>query len=192
MSIKDEVEFVKDSLTGDEKILENAFKLERLYKKHRMKLWAGIVVVLLLIGGKFGMQEYKGVQLDSANKSLLALEKNPKNEDALANLKAKNPKLFELFRYSQAVKNSNIKTLEKLSKTNDKLIADISKYHMAVLQSKTTNSQYYNDLVLIEEAYNALKEKKKTLANQKLSLIGENSPVSSVARLLRHYALESK
>jgi len=192
LSIKDEVEFVKDSLSGDEKILESAFKLERVYKKHKLKLWTGIVVILLLVGANFGTQAYNQAKLDSANEALLTLKTDPANSTAIAQLKADNPKLYELYRYANATKNSDIKTLEELSSSSDALIADISKYHAGVLGAKSVDSQYYQDLVLVEEAYSALKENKKDLANQKLALIAENSPVSSVARLLKHYALESK
>jgi len=192
LSIKDEVEFVKGSLSGDEKILESAFKVERIYKKHKLKLWAGIAVVVLLIGANFGTKAYKEGKLNTANEALLTLKADPKNSEAMEQLKANNPKLYELYSYAEATKSGDVKALKELSSSGDALIADISKYHAAALESKSVNSEYYQDLVLVQEAYSALKDNKKDVANQKLTLIAENSPVSSIARLLRHYTIESK
>jgi len=189
VSLKDQAGFVKEALSGDEKILESAFKLEKLYKKHKFKLWAFIAVLVLFFGGRFGMQAYQNAKLESANEALLTLQKNPSDTTALSTLKEKNPKLYELVSYMNAVKNKNSAALEKLSSSSDAVIADISKYHAGLLASKTVDSTYYKELALVEEAYEALKGGKKEIAQQKLSLIGENSPVSSIARLLQHYTL---
>ena len=47
MSIQDDVNYVKKELSGDEKVLESAFKLETLYKKYKFFVW-GIVGAVLL------------------------------------------------------------------------------------------------------------------------------------------------
>ncbi|MDQ7085513.1 MAG: hypothetical protein Q9M36_11560 [Sulfurovum sp.] len=47
MSIKDDVNYVKKSLSSDEKVLESAFKLETLYRKHKVKLW-GLAIALVV------------------------------------------------------------------------------------------------------------------------------------------------
>ncbi len=189
MSLKDQAGFVKEALSGDEKILESAFKLEKLYKKHKFKFWAVIAVLVLFFGGRAGMQAYQNATLQSANEALLTLQKDPGNTAAQSTLKEKNPKLYELFSYMNAMKNKDAAALEKLSSSSDPIVTDISKYHAALLSSKTADSSYYKELALVEEAYQALKGGKKEIAQQKLSLIGENSPVSSIAKLLQHYTL---
>ncbi len=189
MSLKDEVEFVKSSLTGDEKILENAFKLEKLYKNNKKKIWAVIVLVVVGFSGNIALNAYQNAQLHSANDALLTLQKDPSDSSALDTLKSKNPKLYELYTYSQSFDKSDAKALEALSSSSDEILADLSKYNAAMLNSKTVDSKYYQEMVLVEEAYTALKDGKKDLAKQKLSLIGENSPISSVARLLKHYTI---
>ncbi len=192
MSLKDQAGFVKEALSGDEKILESAFKLEKLYKKHKLKLWSAVVLLVLFFGARAGMQAYRNATLHSANEALLTLQKNPNDTTALATLKEKNTKLYELFSYMQAVKSKDAAALKKLHTSSDEILADISTYHAALLESKVSDSKYYQELALVEEAFEALKNGKKEIAKQKLSLVGENSPVSSIARLLKHYTIEVK
>jgi hypothetical protein len=192
VSLKDQAGFVKEALSGDEKILESAFKLEKLYKKHKLKLWSAVVLLVLFFGGRAGMQAYQNATLHSANEALLTLQKNPNDSAALATLKEKNTKLYELFSYMQAVKSKDVAALKKLHTSSDEILADISAYHAALLESKVSDSKYYQELALVEEAFEALKSGKKEIAKQKLSLVGENSPVSSIARLLKHYTIEVK
>ena len=192
MSLKDQAGFVKEALSGDEKILESAFKLEKLYKKHKFKLWAGVIALVLFFGGKVGMAAYQNSQLHQANEALLTLQKQPDNTEARKILQEKNPKLSALFAYMQAVEKQDSDALKTLGSNSDTMISDMSKYHAAVLDSKVVDSVYYQELALVEEAFEALKNGKKEIAKQKLSLVAENSPVASIARLLRHYTVETK
>jgi len=192
VSLKDQAGFVKEALSGDEKILESAFKLEKLYKKHKFKLWAAVIALVLFFGGRAGMAAYKNSQLHQANVALLTLQKQPDNTEARKILQDKNPKLYALFSYMQAVEKQDSSALKTLDSSSDSMIADISKYHAAVLDSKVVDSVYYQELALVEEAFEALKNGKKEIAKQKLSLVAENSPVASIARLLRHYTVETK
>jgi len=193
VSLKDQAGFVKEALSGDEKILESAFKLEKLYKKHKFKLWAAVIALVLFFGGRAGMALYQNSQLHQANDALLTLQKQPDNTEARKILQDKNPKLYVLFTYMEAAKKHDSSALQALSaNSSDALIADLGKYHAAVLESKAVDSVYYQELSLVEEAFEALKNGKKEIAKQKLSLVAENSPVASIARLLRHYTIETK
>ncbi|NKQ40269.1 MAG: hypothetical protein HF962_01710 [Sulfurovum sp.] len=192
MSLKDQAGFVKEVLSGDEKILESAFKLEQLYKKHKLKIWSLLILLVLFFAGRAGMQAYQEANLYDANSALLVLQENPSDSVALSTLKEKNPKLYELFSYMNAVKNKEGSKLSSLGSSSDALIADISKYHAAVIESKVVDSTYYLELSLVQEAYEALRGGKKDLAKQKLALVPENSAVSGIARLLRHYTIEVK
>ena len=192
MSLKDQAGFVKEALSGDEKILESAFKLEKLYKKHKFKLWGVIIALVLFFGGRAGMAAYQNSQLHQANEALLTLQKQPDDAAARKILQEKNPKLYALYAYMQAVEKQQSDVLQTLSSSSDALIEDISKYHAAVLDDKVVDSVYYQELALVEEAFEALKQGKKEIAKQKLSLVAENSPVASIARLLKHYTIETK
>ncbi len=192
MSLKDQAGFVKEALSSDEKVLESAFKLEKLYKKHKFKLWTVIALLVLFFAGRAGIAAYEESRLNAANEALLTLQQNPDDKTALSTLKEKNPNLYELFSYMNAVKKRDKEALAALGSSTDEIISDISRYHAAVAGSKVTDSVYYNDLVLVAEAYEALKKGNKDIAKQKLSLIAENSPVSNIANLLKHYTIEVK
>ena len=192
MSIKDELQHVKDELTGDEKILESAFKLERLYKKNKLLIWSIVMLVIVGFGGKAAWGAYQQNKLETANEAFLVLQKDPKNSSAAESLKNNNPKLYALYELSQALKNGASGQLKTLESGSDTLIADIAKYHAAALESKVVDSMYYHDLSVVEDAYADLKAGKKSEAKSKLSLIAENSPVAKIAQLLKHYTIEFK
>jgi len=189
MSLKDEVEFVKDSLTGDEKVLESAFRLEKIYNKNKKTIWAALILIVVAFGGNAAVNAYQANKLDTANDALLALQANPADTIAKQTLKTNNPKLYELYTYSKAFDSKDVKTLESLNANGDKILADVAKYNAAMLKSQPTDSKYYQEMVLVEEAFTALKDGKKEIAKHKLALIGENSPVSNIARLLKHYTI---
>ena len=189
MSIKDELNYVKDELSSDEKLLENAFKLERIYKKHKIKIWAVAALVILGFGGKAAVGAFNEHKLMKANDALLTLMSKPGDKTALSELKSNNPKLYNLYIYSNSVDKKDIKSLEHISKSDDALLNDLSAYHLNVLDSKAGESKYYSDLSALEKAYEALKNGKKSEAKTILAMIGENSPVAGVAKYLKHYTL---
>ncbi len=190
MSLKDDVKYVKEELSSDEKLLESAFRLERFYKKNKIAIWALVAVVILGFGGKAAYGAYQERQLAQANEALLKLEKNPADKAALETLKSDNPKLYALYTYAQAVQAGKVEPLKPLAASKDPLLSDLVRYHEAVLQKRAGDSKYYHDLSLVEKAYLALKAGKKEEARSQLTLISEASPVAGIARLLRHYTLQ--
>ncbi len=190
MSLKDELHYVKEELSSDEKLLESAFRLEKFYKKHRVKIFALLALVVVAFGAKLGYGAWKEHSLQLANAALLKLEKNPADQAALAELKANNPKLYMLYRYSTAVDSAKPQELKEPAASKDARLQDLARYHEAVLAMRAGDSRYYPDLSKVEKAYLALKAGKKAEARRELELIAENSPVASIARLLRHAALK--
>ena len=190
VSFKDEVKYVKDELSSDEKLLESAFRLERIYRKYKVTIWAAVVLIIVGFGGKALWGVYQEHKLEQANQALLSLEKNPADTQALETLKADNPKLYSLYLYATAVKSRNVQELKKLASSSDKRLQDLARYHEAVLQSRAGDSRYYPDLSRVEKAYLALKAGKKQEAREILALVPENSPVAGVARLLRHATIQ--
>jgi hypothetical protein len=192
VSIKDELQHVKDELSGDEKILESAFKLERLYKKNKVLIWLIAIFVFVGLGGNAAWTAYKQHKLAVANDAFLLLKKDPGNADAAATLQNNNPRLYALYALSEAVKHQKSEQLKAFETNHDALIADIARYHAAALDNQTVDSVYYHDLTVVEEAYADLQTGKKSEARSKLSLIAENSPVAKIAQLLKHYTIDLK
>ena len=186
MSIKDDVNFVKKELSGDEKVLESAFKLETIYKKYKVHIWGLLIVLVVFFGGRSAMESIHETKLATANEAFLALQVKADDADALKILQENNPALFELFSYSQAVKKQDTKTLEALSKSKNVVIADASAYTAATLNKKPVDSTLYKELALFEEAYLAIQAGDTKKAKAKLEDIDGRSPLAVLTEFLKH------
>jgi hypothetical protein len=192
VSIKDDVNYVKKELSGDEKVLESAFKLETLYKKHKFKIWGVAVALVLFFGGKAIQESMHEAQLKTANEAFLVLQQNPTDKASFKTLEENNPALLELFFYSQAVKNQDAKTLKTLSSSKNEIIADASAYTAGVLDKKPVDSVLYKEMALFEEAYLAIGAGDAKTAKEKLELIDERSPLAVVSGFLKHSIIKAK
>jgi len=192
VSIKDDVKYVKAELSGDEKVLESAFRLETLYKKYKVLVWGVAVVVPLFFIGQAAMASMEETKLEDANKAFLTLQENPKDTQALSVLKEKNPSLFELYTFSTAAKAHDVKALTSLTKHKNEIIADSSKYTIAAIDNKAVDSKLYKELALLEGAYLAIKSGDTKSAKAKLELIDERSSLQMFAKLLEHSMIKAK
>jgi len=192
VSIKDDVKYVKTELSGDEKVLESAFKLESLYKKYKFIIWGVAGAVLLFFIAQTVMVSVKQSRLEDANNAFLTLQKKPDNAEALKILKTKNPALFELYTFSKAANSSDVDVLKTLASSKNEVIADASKYTAAVIEKHPVDSQLYKELALLEEAYLSIKSGDMKSAKAKLELIDERSSLQMLAQLLEHSMIKAK
>ncbi len=192
MSIKDDVEYVKKELSSDEKVLESAFKLETFYKKYKVVILGIVGAVLLFVIATSVMDAVHASKLEAANQALLKLEKNPEDQAAMKALEENNPKLFELYRFSQAAKKQDTQTLTDLSSGQNDILADMSRYTKGAIVKVPVDSKLYKELSYFEEAYIAIKQGDVAKAKEKLTLIDERSPIAALARLLEHSTLKAK
>lgn len=190
MSIKDDVNYVKKELSGDEKVLESAFRLESLYKKYKFHLWGVVAALVLFFGGQSVMNAMHEAKLVKANEAFLALQTNADDANALKVLKENNPALAELYSYAQAVEKEDIKVLESLSTSSNSIIADASGYTAGVLSKKPVDSKLYKEMALFEEAYLAIVAGDTKMAKDKLELIDERSPLAVITNFLRHSTIK--
>lgn len=185
MSMKENVDFVKDELNSEEKFLESTVKVEKIFKKYKFPIIAAVVLLIALAIGynvKNYMDEENSIK---ANKAFEAVLQNPKDTEALAILEESNSTLFqvasylngnkdgvnvkylkELVAYDKALDESSIEKLNDLSMQNDFLLKEFAIFNKALLLAK--NGKY-------EEAKTALK------------LIPNSSKATELANLLNHY-----
>jgi len=182
---------VKKKLSSDEKVLENVFKLETLYKKHKLKIWGVVVALIVFFAGTAIQETIHEGKLLKANEAFLVLQQNPTDEEAFKKLEANNPALLELFFYAQAAKNKDIKTLKTLSTSKNSVISDASKYTVGVLSKKPVDSKLYNELSLFQEGYMAIVAGDKKSAKDKLELIDERSPLATITGFLKHSIIKA-
>jgi hypothetical protein len=192
MSIQDDINYVKKELSADEKVLESALKIETIYKKYKNLIWGAVGVSIVAFGATTAMSAIKEAKLESANSALLTLQADANSTTALSILKENNPKLLELYNYSMAIKAKDSDKLNSLSSSQNSILADISKYHIAVLADKPTSSEYYKDLSLVEMAYGDIKSGDNKSAKSKLEMVDARSSLASVAQLLNHYTIKGK
>ncbi len=189
MSIKDNVDFVKEELNSEEKFLEGFVKLERFYKKYKLIIIAAVVVI---VGGTIGYYVSNYFQQQTKLEANIAFNKvleNPNDKVALDLLKEKNEQLFqvakfiqaskdgttadiqvkflkELTTYQKALSDKNIEELNKLSMNNDFLLKEFAIFNKALIQ---TNEGKYED------------------AKATLQLIPADSKVNDLVNVLKHY-----
>jgi len=192
LSITETINEAKKELSNDEHILASAFKLEKLYQKHKLKLFTVIAIVALYFVGTTIMNSFKEQKLVTANSALLLLEKDANNTTALNELKSNNPALFELYSYEKAIKNADTTTLKTLSKSKNEIISDIATYHLDVLEAQPSQSKLYTDVSHVNNAYLLIKEGKITQAKEELELISEDSPVHNIAQMIKHYTIKGQ
>jgi hypothetical protein len=191
MSIKENVDYVKEELNSQEKFLESFVKGERFYKKYRTLIFASIAVIVI---GSIGFVIKKNVDESNKLEANLAFNKvlqNNNDKEALELLKNKNEKLYEvalflqgknenkavninipvlkeLAQYKVALSNKNIDELSNLSMQGDFLLKEFALFNKALLLS---NEGKYED------------------AKTVLKLIPQTSKAFELANLLNHYLL---
>ena len=191
MSIKENVDYVKEELNSQEKFLESFVKGERFYKKYRTLIFASIAIIVI---GAIGLVIKKNVDESNKLEANLAFNKvlqNSNDKEALELLKNKNEKLYEvalflqgknentavdinipvlkeLSEYQVALSNKNVDELSNLSMQGDFLLKEFALFNKALLLS---NEGKYED------------------AKTVLKLIPQTSKAFELANLLNHYLL---
>lgn len=184
---------IKKELSSDEKVLESAFKLETIYKKHKVKIWLLIIVLVLSFFTKIIIDKIESDKLLVANSALISLQQDASNTEALETLKANNPKLYDLYLYSAAVKDENKDVLHELQNSENGIVADASKYSLEALESKLTDdSKLYNEFALLSGAYSSIRNGELEMAKSKLELIDDRSPLGTVASYLMHATIKGQ
>ena len=198
MSLKNDIDMVKEELNSEEKFFEKAVMTEKFVKKYKNTMIVSLVVVVLFIAANIAYEVNKQSTLDAANATLLELKNDSKNEAALARLESLSPVLYDVWLYSQAVVNKDVATLEALKKSKTTLVSDLASYELAV-ESKdlSTLDSYalkqesiYKDLARLQSAVLLIENGKTEEAHQKLSLITVDSPLAQVAASLMHYGVK--
>ena len=197
MSLKNDIEMVKEELNSEEKFFEKAVVTERFVKKYKNLMIGAVVAVVIGVGVNMTMEASKASDIASANEQLLFLQKDNTNKSALAELQKRSPALFELYNYSQAIVNNDVKALSSLQSSKAPLLSDLASYEVA---SRAKNSNdlenytskqggIYKELAQLQLAVMLIDEGKVKQAQEKLSTIEEGSPLFKVARALRHYGV---
>jgi hypothetical protein len=198
LSLKENMEALKEELSSEEKFFESAVRTERFVKRYQKPLMAAVAASLLAVIGAIGYQTYTDAKLESSNAAFNLLLTNPADTQAEQTLKKDNPKLYDLWKLSRGIAQHDVTILEGLKNSEAFGVADIASYEAAAIKGdiqsleKYTKQQgaLYKDLALLELAVAAIEKGDIATAHQKIALISEESPLYQVATALSHYGVK--
>ncbi len=198
MSLKENVQAIKEEISAEEQFLESAIRGERFLKKYKKPLIA-IVSLIIIISVAYSLYNYmKERNFTLANEAYLTLQKNPNDKDALSLLKEKSPNLYTAFLFHEAIKKNDIAAFEKvITALKDPNLKDIAMYQIASLKRDKNALDSYaqtpnavlKDLAFLEEGYLLIKEGKVNEGKTILSQISLSSPLQSLVQALNHYGV---
>jgi predicted negative regulator of RcsB-dependent stress response len=189
MSLKENVDYVKEELNSEEKFLEGFVKVERFYKKNKLIMIAAVVIV---VGVVIGLYTTKSMQVSNKLDANIAFNKvleNPKDNDAMNTLKDKSTQLYQVAQFIQASKENKtadiqVKYLKELVDYKKALDAkDINKLNDVSMQ----NDFLLKEFAIFNKALLQVNEAKFADAKATLKLIPEDSKVSDLVNVLNHY-----
>ena len=189
MGLTENIKAVKEEISTEEQFLEGMIKSERFLKRNKKYIIAIGVLFLAGAGGYAINDVMVKDRLKASNEAYQVLLKDANNTTALETLKQKNPKLYGMFLFEKALQTGNIEALKIVAESKDNpILADVAAYQLAQLDANATpKGELLSGLVLLQEGYNLLKEKKVEEARLKFAQIEANSPLKHVAKNLEHY-----
>jgi hypothetical protein len=198
VSLKENLQGVREELSSEEKFFESAVKTERFVKRYKNPLIMTVIGIILLVAGMALYEANKSAKLDEANTAFLTLQSNPSDSQAAAQLQQLAPKLYDAWRFSQAMSSKDVKTLRELAASKTPVVSDLAAYEAAVagadikaLEKYAADEQsIYRDLALFESAVILMEKNQIDAAHQKLRAISQNSPVYEPAQTLLHYGVK--
>ncbi len=194
MSLKDNIEAVKQELSTEEQFLESVVRAEGFWKKYKKLIISLAVLLVLFAVGVALYNMMKEKSLNESNQAYLTLQKDPTNADAMSSLKSTNPKLYELFLFSSTLKDGDVAKLDAISSNiKDPVLKDLLTYQKASQAGKGLNSYItkqdaiLKEFAILQEVYTDFKNGKGKEARELLKQIPESSQLYSIANSFKHY-----
>jgi predicted negative regulator of RcsB-dependent stress response len=189
LGLKENIKAVKEEISTEEQFLEGMIKSERFFNRNKKYIISALVLLALGAGGYAINDVMASQRLKVSNAAYQALLKDANNSAALETLKAKNPKLYAMYTFETALAKGDIEVLTQVSLSKDNpILADLATYQLSQLDAnKSPKGELLSGMVLLQEGYELLKEKKVEEARLKFAQIETNSPLKQIAKNLEHY-----
>ena len=190
MSLKENVNFVKEELSSEEKFLESFVKIERFFKKYKLLIISAVAVAIVVIIALSVTSYLREQNKIEANIVFQEVIKNPTNVKALESLKELNMGLYEIALFNQ-------KSTQKDLSINTPFFKELLEYEKAI---KAQDAKKLNDIsmennfllkefAIFNKALILANEGKYQEAKDTLKLIPETSQVKDLVSLLNHYLI---
>ena len=198
MSIKNDIEMVKEELNSEEKFFEKAVITEKFVKKYKNLMIAAVAAIVVVVGGNIAYEINKQSQITAANNALSVLSKDAENSEALLTLKNISPELYDVWIYSTAVAKGDLVTIKELKSSSAIMLSDLASYELAQdskdaasLDSYASKQDaVYRDLALVQSAIILMNNSEIQKAHDILSKIQPQSSLSKIASALLHYGVK--
>ncbi|MGJ0354286.1 hypothetical protein [Aliarcobacter cryaerophilus] len=188
MSIKDDVNYIKNELSSEEKFLESFVKTERFFKKYKKLI---VVLIITVIVGSIAFLVKTKLDEKNLYESNIALSSflENGNQNSLDELKEKNRDLYEIALYLDAkneFKNADI---------NLKYLKELLDFQAALLTSNQSDLDAVSkkadfllkDYAVFNQALILVNNQKYAEAREILGKISQDSRAFELATLLKHY-----
>jgi hypothetical protein len=198
MSIQENVDYIKEELSSEEKFLESSVKVERFYKKHKIKIIGLIVAVVVVFVGKSILNYSEHQNKILANEAYLSILENPKDTKSIEFLKNINPRLLEVANYQNALKSANIDALKQIK--NVPFISSLAEYEVAILEkdinklneNSLDSKSLLKDLASLNQALLLIENNKIKEAKILINTIPTDSNLNQIVKMVQHYMITKK
>jgi len=198
LSLKENINMVKEELNSEEKFFEKAVMTEKFVKKYKNLMIGIVVLVIIVVISNIVYNSNKQSTIKEANEVLTKLSLDPNNESLKIKLEQLSPNLHDVWLYSQAVVTNDIEKLKSLSASKAIIVSDLVKYEVA---SRTNNNEklldysmkqdaIYKDLAIVQNAILYLDKNEIDKAHAELRKVSQNSPLNQIALALLHFGLK--
>ncbi len=195
MSIKNDIEMVREELTSQEKFFEKTVITERFLKKYKNLLIGLVISIVLLIVINIAYNVNKESTILAANEAFNELSIKPSDKNALTRLQVLSPSLYDAYIYSKAIARKDLETIKSLKTSQALIIPELAQYESLSnekdLETYSLNQNaIYKDLARIQNAIFLIKKGEVKKAHAKLHLISETSSLNKIAKSLLHYGVK--
>ena len=192
MSLKENIEAIKEELSAEEKFLESVIKTESFYKKNKKLIISVLIAVLVGVIGSMGYNYIKRQKELKSNEIYLSLLQKP-DQAKKEELQSINPKLYNLYMMQVALKNNDVNELKNLQNSiNDPILKDLITYQIASLEKKgllkyASSDTIMKDFAKLNAAYLELEKGDHKKADEILNMIAPTSTLYQIVQSLKHY-----
>ncbi len=191
MSLKENVDFLKNEISTEEKFFEGFFKLEKFWKKYKIAVISSVTIVVVVVAS-INIKSYLQMQNKiKANKVFNSLLENPKNIQASKELEKLNPTLLTIAKHLTNQKNKEDKVIDV------QFLKEIVEYNIAINKNDTKaidktilkSSFLLKEYAIFQKALVQTLNENYSEAKKTLELVPQNSGVTKVSNKLKHYLL---
>lgn len=182
----------KKSLSSDEKLLENVFRIEIVFKKYR---WAvlGILGAVLVCFGWFAIADYQKEQRAQRIAKVFAeIQASGLSEELLAKVKKEGGEVYDFLALNWAIKENKVDELERLRDSSNSFIARYAGYELGSMKQDFQKGKKYGEfenLILLQEGYQLILDGKHGEALKRLDAVEITSPLKEWALRIGHYGI---